>query len=348
MNDRAQLVSRPIAVASAGEQHDSAEAHAQTPDRTTSTRPPMPGLEIVTVVLAVETDHPVVLVRRANGVAMPGLLPTGKFVPMTHSGLDDAARDCVMAASNVEIGHVEQLAADWRKATGESTKPFPDGETAGQLNIGYLALTRAGGAPQPGTETWVSLYDYLPWEDLRLGRAPVLTDVILPHLTDWARTETERSEDDGLSRAERVRVSFGIEGGRWDDERVVERLDIIREAGVPLAASSAPALLPGHLRLVASALGRLRARVRSRPVIFELLAPEFTLFEMQRAVEGILGPSLHKQNFRRLVESTGLVEPTGEVRNHTGGRPAKLFRFRREVLLERSVPGVTIKRGCAA
>jgi hypothetical protein len=78
-------------------------------------------------------------------------------------------------------------------------------------------------------------------------------------------------------------------------------------------------------------------------VIFELMPDDFTLFELQKTVEAILGPHLHKQNFRRLVESAGLVEPTGDVKTQTGGRPAKLFRFRREVLLERPAPGVRVK-----
>ena len=71
----------------------------------------------------------------------------------------------------------------------------------------------------------------------------------------------------------------------------------------------------------------------------------FTLFELQKTVEAILGPHLHKQNFRRLVETGGLVEPTGEYRFRTGGRPAQLYRFRRDVLLERPAPGVRIKTG---
>ena len=102
---------------------------------------------------------------------------------------------------------------------------------------------------------------------------------------------------------------------------------------------------PDHQRILATALGRLRAKIRNRPLVFELLPPDFTLFEMQKAVEAILGPHLHKQNFRRLVETAGLVEPTGEVRSNTGGRPAKLFRFRREVLIERPSPGVRVKGG---
>lgn len=49
---------------------------------------------------------------------------------------------------------------------------------------------------------------------------------------------------------------------------------------------------------------------------------------------------LHKGNFRRLVEKGGLVEGTGRVEARTGGRPAELFRFRREVQRERPAPGV--------
>jgi hypothetical protein len=38
----------------------------------------------------------------------------------------------------------------------------------------------------------------------------------------------------------------------------------------------------------------------------------------------------------------GLVEPTGQVENLTRGRPAELFRFRREVLRERTSSGVGV------
>ena len=94
-----------------------------------------------------------------------------------------------------------------------------------------------------------------------------------------------------------------------------------------------------HRRILATSIARIRAKIKYRPVIFELMAAEFTLFELQKTVEAILGPHLHKQNSRRLVESAGLVEPTGELRVKTGGRPAKLYRFRQEVVVERPAPG---------
>ena len=58
--------------------------------------------------------------------------------------------------------------------------------------------------------------------------------------------------------------------------------------------------------------------------------------------EALQGRRLHTQNFRRLVESAAVVEPTGETSHATGGRPAALFRFRREVLQERPAPGLRV------
>jgi hypothetical protein len=97
-------------------------------------------------------------------------------------------------------------------------------------------------------------------------------------------------------------------------------------------------------RILATALSRLRGKLKYRPLVFELLPPTFTLFRLQQVVEALTGNGLHKQNFRRLVVAGGLVEATGQLESHTGGRPAELFRFRREVQRERvglkvSAPG---------
>jgi hypothetical protein len=67
-----------------------------------------------------------------------------------------------------------------------------------------------------------------------------------------------------------------------------------------------------HRRILATALGRLRGKLKYRPVVFELLPPTFTLFQLQRVVEALAGVRLHKQNLRRLVETGGLVESTGQ------------------------------------
>ena len=94
-----------------------------------------------------------------------------------------------------------------------------------------------------------------------------------------------------------------------------------------------------HRRILATGIARLRAKIKYRPVVFELMPPRFTLLQLQRTVEALAGRRLHKQNFRRLIEQQDLVEETGEMATETGGRPAKLFRFRRDVVAERAVAG---------
>ena len=99
-----------------------------------------------------------------------------------------------------------------------------------------------------------------------------------------------------------------------------------------------------HRRIVATAIARLRAKIKYRPVVFELLPPQFTLLQLQNTVEALAGLRLHKQNFRRLVANQGLVEETGRITRGVSGRPAKLFAFRRQVLRERAAAGTKLPR----
>ncbi len=86
-------------------------------------------------------------------------------------------------------------------------------------------------------------------------------------------------------------------------------------------------------------MGRLRAKMKYRPVIFELMPKTFTLTELQRAAEAISGREVHKQNFRRCSNCPPSSSPPAQISHETGGRPAALFRFRREILQERPAPG---------
>ena len=159
-------------------------------------------------------------------------------------------------------------------------------------------------------------------------------------------------------RRERIRVCFGTDGTGWDEEKVLERYELLYEAGLVTEAQRDRHVMPAggpapalgaemefdHRRILATAMGRLRGKIKYRPVVFELMPAEFTLLELQRTVEALSGVRLHKQNFRRLVEDQGLVEGTGRVSRKTGGRPAEQFRFRREVLKERPAQGVRLSR----
>ena len=76
------------------------------------------------------------------------------------------------------------------------------------------------------------------------------------------------------------------------------------------------------------ALVRLRAKLGYTNVAFHLLPHEFTLSELQRAYETILGRRLDKRNFRRRVTAAGILSLTGGMRREGSHRPAALYRFR--------------------
>ena len=101
---------------------------------------------------------------------------------------------------------------------------------------------------------------------------------------------------------------------------MLQRYELLYEAGlVAEAPAGRPTPVAGraddydHRRILATGIARLRAKIKYRPVVFELMPPRFTLLQLQRAVEALAGRRLHKQNFRRLVEQQGLVEETGEM-----------------------------------
>ena len=88
------------------------------------------------------------------------------------------------------------------------------------------------------------------------------------------------------------------------------------------------ASLPARQRRIADAgLGLVRDRADRAPVAFRLLPAEFTLAELQRAYELLLGHPVHKASFRRSLGAAALVEPTGDWRTEGRGRPAQLYRL---------------------
>ncbi len=305
-------------------------------------------------IVAVVDDEPVALVIRNDGEAVDGL-PFGPFSPVAHRTLESGLRAWVEEQTGLGLGYVEQLYTFGDRGRHAE----PDDPSLHVVSIGYLALTERGHARDLEHGTWRSWYQYFPWEDWRKGKPEILTSEIEPRLREWAVKPALRSAPvRPVPREDRIRICFGLDGGAWDEEKVLDRFELLYEAGLVEEARrderEAASLWTGlprfglpmrfdHRRILATAIGRVRAKIKYRPVIFELMPDDFTLFELQKTVEAILGPHLHKQNFRRLVESAGLVEPTGEVKTQTGGRPAKLFRFRREVLLERPAPGVRVK-----
>lgn len=95
-----------------------------------------------------------------------------------------------------------------------------------------------------------------------------------------------------------------------------------------------PELAFDHRKILEYALTRLRYKLEYTTVGFELLPNVFTLSELQHAYELILGEALDKRNFRRKILSADILEDTGEKSREGEGRPAQLFRYRRDAVTE--------------
>src|SRR6187455_220647 len=304
---------------------------------------------LTAAIVAVEDGEPAILVAGEDKKSEPRAgLPFGPFDPLAHRTFEIGLRAWVEAQTGLRVGYVEQL-----YTFGDRGRHAGPADEAHMVSVGYLALTRmpetaaVSKKAGAGFEPW---YRFFPWEDWREKRPDILDKIILPLLEEWAAGSGKSEPARALGRRDRVRLCFGGGGSPWDEEKALDRYELLYEAGLveearrdgreaALARRPFPTLGEpmrfDHRRILATAIARLRAKLKYRPVIFEVMAREFTLTELQRTVEAISGRRLHKQNFRRLVEAAALVEATGDMSTATGGRPAALFRFRREVLAER-------------
>ncbi|OZI53348.1 NUDIX hydrolase [Bordetella genomosp. 4] len=300
--------------------------------------------ELVAVLVAVTKGEPRVLVRThdaANGARTKyDGLPSGAFQP-GHRSLQAGMRAWVETQTHHPLGYVEQL-----YTFADHDRFDESGPRA--ISISYLCLTREGDATGGTEAVWQDWYRYFPWEDRRGAEPAVLTESIVPRLRQWVAD----TRDAGLRalRAQRLAVVFGLDDAPWNEDMVLQRYELMYEAGlVPEATRHTPSAerdaVPGdpmrtdHRRILATGIARLRAKIKYRPVVFELLPAEFTLLQLQQTVEALAGRDLHKQNFRRLIEQQNLVEETGGMSAAGAGRPAKLFRFRRDLLAERAIAG---------
>jgi hypothetical protein len=282
--------------------------------------------DLIAVIVAVTDGEPRVLtIDHGNA------LPSGPF-ESSHRSLQAAVRSWVEQQTHHPLGYVEQL---YTFADRDRTAP---GRRV--VSVSYLGLAREFRASGDRHVGWREWYDYFPWEDRRESDAN-LPPAVAAGLQAWV----DAAPDAMLrwERQRRVSINFGLESHGWNEELVLQRYETLWEARqVPEAgATVAPgqAMAHDHRRILATGIARLRGKIKYRPVVFELMPPSFTLGQLQRTVEALAGRRLHKQNFRRLVEQQALVEETGAVATETGGRPAKLFRFRRDVVAERAVAG---------
>jgi 8-oxo-dGTP diphosphatase len=90
-----------------------------------------------------------------------------------------------------------------------------------------------------------------------------------------------------------------------------------------------PELAFDHEEIVQKALAKLKRHLESSSVAFQLLPDKFTLTELQRVYELILGKQLDKRNFRKKILSSDILKDTGETKMEGYHRPAQLYSFAR-------------------
>lgn len=291
--------------------------------------------DLIAVLVAVTCGDPRVLTIQDQRA-----LPSGPF-EIAHRSLQSGLRAWVERQTRLPLGYVEQLYT------------FADKDRAGAeqqvISISYLGLTREQRASGEYEASWGSWYSYFPWEDHRVGPPAMIEATLAPRLRAWIDVagDSELRQD----RLQRATITFGLDGRVWNEELVLQRYELLFEAGLIAEARRGSPIAPqeggrsmihDHRRILATGIARLRAKIKYHPVVFELMPETFTLLQLQRCVEALAGRLVHKQNFRRLIEQQELVEETGQTSQDTGGRPAKLFRFRRAVFTERAIVGTKL------
>lgn len=325
---------------------DPLDSSASKPNARLATQSSPQGIaaDLVAVLVSVTSGEPRVLTIQDQRA-----LPSGPF-ELAHRSLQSGLRAWVERQTRLPLGYVEQLYTfadrDRAGATGQHV-----------ISISYLGLTREQPAFGEHEARWRGWYDYFPWEDHRDGPPPLMEKALQPGLKAWASAASDRAAQ--RARRQRTAMLFGFEEHSWNEELVLQRYELLYEAklipeatrGNSSASTSTRAALsnaPGHpmildhRRILATGIAKLRAKIKYHPVVFELMPDTFTLLQLQRCVEALAGRQVHKPNFRRLIEQQELVEETGETSQDTGGRPAKLFRFRRAVLAERAIAGTKL------
>ena len=307
-------------------------------------------------------------------------LPFGPFDPENDPTLDQGLRRWITEQTSLNPRYVEQLYTFGNRF--RDPQELHGGPRV--VSVGYMGLLNEDPAHGDHTPIWRDVYDFLPWEDNRArkssedrpgnhsGNRP--GNRLLNHLTqklkDWAAHS--RAAETRDMRLHRIRLNFGADGTPFDSERVLERYQLLYEAGLvaeslrdyralngkttnlpmdttfaiqPDSGTTGNSMVLDHRRILASALQRVRGKIKYRPLIFELLPETFTLLHLQQVAEALAGHKLHKQNFRRLVLGEKLVEETDKTFSQGRGRPAALYTFRENVRFERHKAGVGLPRG---
>ncbi len=112
-----------------------------------------------------------------------------------------------------------------------------------------------------------------------------------------------------------------------DFSRVTPRADAISEACQWVDLKGVPALILDHDLILNKALETLRQQLNHQPIGYNLLPEKFTMPELQKLYETILGKKLDRRNFQRRMLSFGILERLEERRSGGAHKAPYYYRF---------------------
>src|SRR5258708_1419250 len=219
------------------------------------------SIRLSAAIVTATVDEPRVLTVRIGREPVEAL-PSGPL-EVEHRTLELGLRAWVERQTSQRLGYVEQLYTfgDRDRVAGDDSRALP------ALTVAYLALVREARPAGAADAVWHSWYRYFPWEDWRDGK-PALLGPIEERLEKWAGVAA--SEAERRLRAERLGLAFGLPAGSWNEELVLERYELVYQAGLvaeagrdlgrPAAARDGAAtgvtMALDHRRILATAIGR--------------------------------------------------------------------------------------------
>jgi hypothetical protein len=178
--------------------------------------------------VSVDGNEPSILTASsADGGELEGL-PFGPFDALAHRTMEIGLRSWVEEQTGLRLGYVEQL-----YTFGDRGRHAQRGDTDVHVaSVGYLALTRGGQHLEAAgggcdLQAVVPLFSVEDWRDA----PPPMIAKKFSRAGDLAAQSESRTLR-ALSRGDRVRLYFGTHGAQWDEERVLDRYELLYEAGL--------------------------------------------------------------------------------------------------------------------
>ncbi len=270
-------------------------------------------------------------------------LPTLVCDPGLFTSMEQAVRHQLGPTLSATLQHLEQIQTSYQN---------------GQLTIDMLGLVNDHEAFRLGACDWWSVYELFPWEDWRKRPPEVVSRTLLPALDRWAEQLPKKMQQ---ARRNQIRQLFASTDQKWAGENLAQRHELLYRAELLPEAlrdrSGAAVSVRHHLIQVfgqtmwksdrqhlANALSRLRQSLQTRPWLMALVPGPFSLGNLQKSLENLTGIGLHKQNFRRDILRSGLIEMLDAPAVISGGRPAQVYVWKKGLNPQISHTGLPMPR----